>query len=75
VRDLVPGWDGGEGLSDEMLATFPDGTRSETLVPKFRTPESLTLLVAGGTAGRFTAIVPGWPFRDAPSRLVFRKIG
>jgi hypothetical protein len=75
VRDLVPGRDGGEGLSDEMLATFPDGPRSETLVPKFRTPESLKLLVAGGTAGRFTAIVPGWPFRDAPSRLVFRKIG
>lgn len=74
VRDLMPGRDGGEGLSDEMLATFPDGTRSETLVPKFRTPESLKLLVAGGTAGRFTAIVPGWPFRDAPSRLVFRPI-
>ena len=75
VRDLVPGRDGGEGLSDEMLATFPGGAQSETLVPKFRTPENLKLLVAGGAAGRFTAIVPGWPFRDAPSRLVFRKIG
>src|SRR4029453_2096725 len=75
VHDLVPGRDGGEGLSDEMLATFPGGARSGTLVPQFRAPESLKLLVAGGTAGRFTAIVPGWPFRDAPSRLVFRKIG
>jgi len=43
-------------------------------VPKFQSPESLKLLVAGGAAGRFTAIVPGWPFRNAPSRLVFRKI-
>jgi hypothetical protein len=51
VRDLLPGRDGGEGLSDEVLATFPDGARSETLVPKFRTPENLKLLVAGGTAG------------------------
>jgi hypothetical protein len=75
VRDLVPGRDGGEGLTDEMLATFPDGARSETLLPKFQTPGCLKLLVAGGAAGRFTAIVPGWPFRDAPSRLVFRKIG
>jgi hypothetical protein len=75
VRDLVPGRDGGEGVSDEMLATCPDGTRSETLLPKFQTPDSLKLLIAGGTAGRFTAIVPDWPVRDAPSRLVFRKIG
>lgn len=75
VRDLAPGREGGEGLCDEMLATLPDGTPSETLLPKFQTPESLQLLIAGGTAGRFTAIVPGCPFRDAPCRLVFRKIG
>jgi len=63
----VPGRDGGEGLPDEVLAGFPDGARSDVLVPKFQAPESLKLLVAGGAAGRFTAIVPGWPFRDAPS--------
>ncbi|MFI5327419.1 MAG: hypothetical protein ACHQ7H_14360 [Candidatus Rokuibacteriota bacterium] len=74
VRDLLPGRDGGEGLSDEALAAFPEGARSEALVPKFQAPESLKLLVAGGPAGRFTAIVPGWPFRNAPSRMVFRKI-
>lgn len=51
-----------------------DTRRSAQLVPKFQSPESLKLLVAGGAAGRFTAIVPGWPFRNAPSRLVFRKI-
>ena len=74
VRELLPGRDGGEGLSDEALAGFPEGPLSEALVPKFQAPESLKLLVAGGPAGRFTAIVPGWPFRNAPSRLVFRKI-
>jgi hypothetical protein len=74
VRDLLPGRDGGEGLSDEALAAFPEGARSEALVAKFQAPESLKLLVAGGPAGRFTAIVPGWPFRNAPSRMVFRKI-
>ena len=75
VRDLLPGRDGGEGLSDEALAAFPEGACSEALVPKFQAPERLKLLVAGGPAGRFTAILPGWPFRNAPSRLVFRKIG
>jgi hypothetical protein len=74
VRELLPGRDGGEGLSDEALAGFRESARGETLVPKFQAPESLKLLVAGGPAGRFTAIVPGWPFRNAPSRLVFRKI-
>ncbi len=74
VRDLLPGRDGGEGLSDEALAAFPEGARSDARVPKFQAPESLKLLVAGGPAGRFTAIVPGWPFRNAPSRMVFRKI-
>jgi hypothetical protein len=74
VRDLLPGRDGGEGLSDEMLAALPEAGRGEALVPKFQAPESLHLLVAGGPAGRFTAIVPGWPFRNAPSRLVFRRI-
>jgi hypothetical protein len=74
VRELLPGRDGGEGLSDEALAALTEEARSETLVPKFQAAESLKLLVAGGPAGRFTAIVPGWPFRNAPSRLVFRKI-
>jgi len=69
-----PGRDGGEGLSDEALAVFPEGARSDALVPKLQGPESLKLLVAGGPAGRLTAIVPGSPFRNAPSRLVFRKI-
>jgi len=42
--------------------------------PKFRAPENLKVLVAGGTAGRFTALIPGWPFPNAPSSLVLRKI-
>jgi hypothetical protein len=74
VRKLISGRDGGEGLSDEALAAFPDGARSGALVPKFQSAGSLKLLVAGGAAGRFTAIVPGWPFRNAPSRMVFRPI-
>jgi hypothetical protein len=43
-------------------------------IPKFRDAANIKLVVAGGTAGRFSAWVPGWPFRDSPSRLVLKKI-
>jgi hypothetical protein len=42
--------------------------------PKFREPAVLRIVVAGGTAGRFSAWIPGWPFRGSPSTLVLRKI-
>lgn len=74
VRELRPGRDGGEGLSDEARGVFPEGAQSDALVPKFQAPESLRLLVPGGPAGRFTAMVPGSPLCNTPSRLVFRKI-
>lgn len=74
MRELRPGRDGGEGLSDEALAVFPEGAHRDALAPKFQAPESLKLLMPGGPAGRFTAIVPGSPLRNTPSRLVFRKV-
>jgi hypothetical protein len=43
------------------------------LIPKFRAPEHIKVVVAGGTAGRFSAIVPGWTFSKG-SNLVFRRI-
>lgn len=68
----------GDGWSKADLRAFVweraraeiDGAR----VPKFRTPASLHILVAGGTAGRFSAWIPGWPFPGAPSRLVLKRI-
>ncbi|MFQ5520851.1 MAG: hypothetical protein ACE5FK_05595 [Candidatus Methylomirabilia bacterium] len=74
VKDLLPGADGGEGLSEKALAAYADPERNETLIAKFRAPENLKILVAGGTAGRFTALVPGWAFANAPSSLVIKKI-
>jgi hypothetical protein len=47
-----------------------DGART----PKFREPAALKIVVAGGTAGRFSAWVPGWPFRESPSKLVFKLV-
>jgi hypothetical protein len=73
VRELLPGRDGGEGLPEHVLAKFPDAARETTMISKFRAPENIKLVVAGGTAGRFSAIVPGWTFSKG-SNLVFRRI-
>ena len=73
VRDLIPGRDGGEGLPAHVLAKFAQPASDPTPIPKFRGPENLKVVVAGGTAGRFSAIVPGWTFPKSSS-LVFRRI-
>jgi hypothetical protein len=73
VRELVPGRDGGEGLPEHVLRKFPHPETEETRVPKFRAPEHIKIVVAGGTAGRFSAIVPGWSFSKG-SNLVLRRI-
>jgi hypothetical protein len=73
VRELLPGREGGEGLPEHVLTKFRDPSRETAMIPKFRSPENIKLVVAGGTAGRFSAIVPGWTFSKG-SNLVFRRI-
>ena len=73
VRELIPARGGGEGLPEHVLAKYRDPDRDSTLIPKFRAPEHIKVVVAGGTAGRFSAIVPGWTFSKG-SNLVFRRI-
>lgn len=57
----------------------PDGRpRPETLafpVPKFRRAEEILIVVAGGTAGKFSAIVGGWVGGKMGSIAVTREIG
>ena len=48
--------------------------RRATPEPKFRSPENFKLVVAGGTAGPFTALIPGWPFPNSPGHLVLKPI-
>ena len=70
VRELQPDEEWGEGLPESVRARYPD---PETLVPKFRGPEHLVLIVAGGTAGRFSAVIPGFTFPGG-SQLVIEKV-
>jgi hypothetical protein len=46
----------------------------ETLFPKFPALDSLSIIVAGGTAGRFSAVVPGLARGDFGSRVATREI-
>lgn len=73
VKELIPGVDGGEGLPLHVLAKFSHPETEERLIAKFREPENLKFLVAGGTAGRFSAVIPGWTFPKS-SRMVIKKI-
>jgi hypothetical protein len=73
VSELIPGVDGGEGLPAHVLAKFPRPETDSTLIPKFREPANLKFVVAGGTAGRFSAVIPGWTFPKM-SRLVIKKV-
>ena len=73
---LQPAEDNGEGTN----LRFGKGPspRPDQMIPKFPSPEELHVVVAGGTAGRFSMAIPGWlgtrngsrpitvPIRDRP---------
>ncbi len=68
---------GGDGWSKADARRFlweQLEARRATPVPKFRSPANFKLVVAGGTAGAFTALIPGWPFPNSPARLVLTPI-
>jgi hypothetical protein len=71
VRELAPGPDGAEtGRLKNLVA----GRAPEERIPKFPSPEEIVLVVAGGTAGRFSAVVPGWMGGELGSQPVTRRI-
>ena len=73
VHELVPGAGSGEGLPEHVLKKYADPAHDATLISKFRAPEHIKIVVAGGTAGRFSAVIPGWTFSKG-SNLVMRRI-
>ncbi len=77
LRELRPGVNGGEGAGVSMLRT-PKKDRQppsdDTLFPKFPKAENIVIIVAGGTAGRFSAAVQGWAGFDAGSRITTKEI-
>jgi hypothetical protein len=68
--ELEPGPDGAEsGRLKTLGAWDPDA-----LVPKFPSAEEIMVVVAGGTAGRFSAVVPGWMGGEIGAHPVTRVI-
>ena len=70
ARELVPGPDGAERGRLKSLA----GSDPGALIPKFPSVEEIMVIVAGGTAGRFSAVVPGWMGGEIGARPVTRVI-
>ncbi len=70
-RDLLPDGDHGEGSNLRYGRTPPE---PDALVPKFPSPKELHVVVAGGTAGRFSVAIPGWLGTRNGSQPVTRPI-
>ena len=70
ARELLPGPDGAEsGRLKDLAGSDPDA-----LIPKFPSVEEIMVVVAGGTAGRFSAVVPGWMGGEIGAQPVTRAI-
>ena len=71
ARDLAPGPDGAE---TGRLKNLLEGRAPDERIPKFPSADEILIVVAGGTAGRFSAVVPGWMGGELGSRPVTRRI-
>src|SRR3989442_777331 len=70
-RTLVPDDDHGEGTNLRYGKTPP---ALDELIPKFPSPDEIHVVVAGGTAGRFSVAIPGWLGTKNGSRPVTRPV-
>ena len=75
LKDLRPGKSGGEGAGAGRLPGLDtQGMDDDQLIPKFPSPEGITVVVAGGTAGRFSVAVPGWAGGSYGSKMVTKPV-
>ena len=75
MDDLKPGNKGGEGFGANLVKAFENNDLVvDGHVRKFRSPDSLLVVVAGGTAGRFSVAIPGWVADELGSTPVTKKI-
>lgn len=70
-RTLLPDDDHGEGTNLRYGRTPPP---PDAMVSKFPSPEEIHIVVAGGTAGRFSVAIPGWLGTKHGSQPVTRPI-
>jgi hypothetical protein len=75
LSELIPDAESGEGVAPKALGfTDPTPAQLGTRVPKFRKPEYINMIVAGGEAGKFSAVFAGWVSGPMGSSSVSRRI-
>jgi len=70
-RTVLPDDAHGEGTNLRFAKTPP---ADDAMIPKFPSPEEIHIVVAGGTAGRFSVAIPGWLGTRNGSRPVTRLV-
>ena len=81
LRDLLPSEEFHKGMRPQALprdwldeSGQPTAAALDRTLPKFLAPENILIVVAGGTAGKFSAAVGGWASGEQGSRAVTRLI-
>ncbi|MDB5107962.1 MAG: thiol-disulfide oxidoreductase, partial [Candidatus Binatus sp.] len=75
IRELLASEDSGEGLPLKAFGLKdPTPEQLEQKIPKFRKPENINIIVAGGEAGKFSAVFAGWVSGPMGSSSVSRRI-
>lgn len=75
LRELIPDEESGEGVPlKAMHLVNPTEEQLEQRIPKFRQAEYINMIVAGGEAGKFSAVFAGWVSGPMGSSSVSRKI-
>jgi hypothetical protein len=75
LRELIPDDDCGEGVPAARLGIKgTDPAQLEQRLSKFRSAANIHIVVAGGEAGKFSAIFSGWVSGPIGSIIVSRRI-
>jgi len=73
IRELIRDEDSGEGIPLSALGAATEERLAEKIA-KFRRPEDINIIVAGGNAGKFSAVFAGWVSGPMGSSSVSRRI-
>jgi thiol-disulfide isomerase/thioredoxin len=75
LGELLPDDECGEGIPLKLMGlSNPTADQLAQKIPKFRRPEYINIIVAGGEAGKFSAIFAGWLSGPMGSSSVSRRI-
>jgi AhpC/TSA family len=75
IRELLQDANAGEGMALRHFGLVdPSAEQLEQRIPKFRKPENINIIVAGGEAGKFSSAFGGWFSGPMGSISVSRKI-